>query len=85
MCIPFCIPVPDWPNFLESTEFRQFRGAHAGIKSVQGKIYLFRNGKESVILASSRWKFSSEDNGTHGARVLSVLSLVTEKCEMGYL
>ena len=49
MCIPFCIPVPDWPYFSESAEFRQFRGTHAGIKSFQGKINLFQNPTESGI------------------------------------
>ena len=46
ICIPFCIPVPAGPHFLESAEFHGISPscrAHIGIKSFQGKINLVRN------------------------------------------
>ena len=56
MCIPFSIPVPVGPHFLESVFFffaesAEFRGTHIGIKSFQGKINLFQNPTESGIPA----------------------------------
>ena len=45
MCISFCIPVPDWPHFLESVEF-------CGLLLIlRGKINLVQNPTESGILA----------------------------------